>query len=560
VKRLPRRLPFILGFLMLFVVAGVAARARFKPKPTPPPRLTSRRRGDVTIKVSDNGVVEPLTKVEVKSKVGGRVQQLLAEEGQLVKAGQLLAIIDPTELRSQADQTRAQYDAAQARLAQASTEAGYQTSSTSVEITSAQRGVEAARARLEIARRHARTQPELTRSAIEQARATLEQAKANLRMVKNSTQPQNMEQAKADYDRAVAQATTAGKQKERYEKLLAQGYISASQADQARADADVAEATRRAAEIRLRTMQQSQFPTEVFEAQTRVQQAEAALNRALADRVQLQLRQDDIRAAEAAYQQAQEQLHQARLGRARDTMRGQEIVAAQAQVRQISNQLAEMMVRLNDTRIVAPMSGIVTKRYLEPGEMVMSAIASFGSGNPIFQIANLDRMRIRVNINEVDVAKVRVRAPVEIRTDAERGRIYNGVVEAVAPASTATGQEAQQGNGGGGGGGQLVKFAVKITVTAPGATLRPGMTAAVDIISARAKNVVRVPLEALPDTLSSTNVTVKRGKTDVKAPVKIGLRSTNFAEVISGLQPGDKVLPAKYQGPRRKEFRMEMGP
>ena len=53
------------------------------------------------IKVTETGTIEPLKKVEIKSKVAGRITRLLVDEGSRVNAGQVLAEIDPTEINSQ---------------------------------------------------------------------------------------------------------------------------------------------------------------------------------------------------------------------------------------------------------------------------------------------------------------------------------------------------------------------------------------------------------------------------------------------------------------------------
>src|SRR5262245_10766363 len=65
-----------------------------------PDRAEVVTRGDVEVKVTETGTIEPLTKVEVKSKVGGRLARLTVQEGAVVTAGQLLAEIEPTEINS----------------------------------------------------------------------------------------------------------------------------------------------------------------------------------------------------------------------------------------------------------------------------------------------------------------------------------------------------------------------------------------------------------------------------------------------------------------------------
>src|ERR1041385_5228055 len=88
-------------------------------------------RGDVDIKVTETGAIEPLRKVEIKSKVAGRITRMLVDAGSRVALGQVLVNIDPTEINSQGAQIQAQLDGATARLKQAEKGAAYQRIQTS---------------------------------------------------------------------------------------------------------------------------------------------------------------------------------------------------------------------------------------------------------------------------------------------------------------------------------------------------------------------------------------------------------------------------------------------
>src|SRR5205085_3654961 len=92
------------------------------------------QRGDVEIKVTETGTIEPLHKVEVKSKVGGRVSKLLVDAGARVRTGQILATIDPQEINSEVAALRAQLAGAQARLASALKNTTFQQAQTSASI------------------------------------------------------------------------------------------------------------------------------------------------------------------------------------------------------------------------------------------------------------------------------------------------------------------------------------------------------------------------------------------------------------------------------------------
>src|SRR5437870_2239221 len=131
-----------------------------------PARFETAAPGLVEVKVTETGMIEPLSKVEVKSKVGGRIARLLVQEGSRVKAGELLGEIEPTEINSQVEQTRAQVDGSRARLEQAKRGVRYQVAQTQAGRRQAEEALHAAEARLQVSQEECRAQPELTASAV----------------------------------------------------------------------------------------------------------------------------------------------------------------------------------------------------------------------------------------------------------------------------------------------------------------------------------------------------------------------------------------------------------
>src|SRR5687768_16971491 len=114
-----------LPLIVLIPAAYFGARAYLKPKPKTE-RSETVTRGDVEIKVVETGTIEPLRKVEVKSKAGGRVLKLHVDEGAVVQKGQILATTDAEEVNSQVAALRAQLIGARARLEAARKGATYQ--------------------------------------------------------------------------------------------------------------------------------------------------------------------------------------------------------------------------------------------------------------------------------------------------------------------------------------------------------------------------------------------------------------------------------------------------
>ena len=104
------------GVVVLLVLALVAFGALRKPKPIPPERIGTVERGDIARSVVARGRIEPLSRVEVKSKANGIIQALLVEEGDPVKEGQVLAELDKADLQAQVRQAQAVLAGGEANL------------------------------------------------------------------------------------------------------------------------------------------------------------------------------------------------------------------------------------------------------------------------------------------------------------------------------------------------------------------------------------------------------------------------------------------------------------
>ena len=108
--------------IVLFVIAaGFGFWWWRKTKTATPAKFAIVQRETLTLAVREVGTIEPLVKVAVKSKVAGRIMAIRVQEGDFVRKGQVIAIIDPTELERQVNQVKAELAAAEARWRQALT-------------------------------------------------------------------------------------------------------------------------------------------------------------------------------------------------------------------------------------------------------------------------------------------------------------------------------------------------------------------------------------------------------------------------------------------------------
>jgi HlyD family secretion protein len=514
-----------------------------------PARTETVTQGDVTVEVVESGSIEPLKTVEVKSKVAGRISKLYVQEGSRVRAGQLLAEIDPTEVNAQVAQFRAQLAGAQARLEQARKGAVYQKDQTAASIRQTREAFLAAQAQLKAAEAESRSQPSLYQSDVAQAEANLRAAQESYNLLKNSTQPQDRVQAQADYEDARENADVAQKNLDRQQTLLKKGFISQQSVDALRGQLATAKSRLEQAKKRLDLLD-GQQQAQLREAQSQVAQSQAALNRAKAGESQIAIKRQQLASARAAVEQSRAQWVAAQSGTQQDLIRRDAVTEAQADVTQIQNELNENLVHLHDTRLFSEVNGVVTRRYIEEGELITSGTSAFSSGTPVLQVADLSHMLVKMSVNEVDVNRIQPGQLVDIRVDGVKNHPFSGHVRKVAPASVDPSQQQNNNNG-------VIRFAVEVLIDHPDDRLKPGMSAKCHIIIARRRDVLRLPEDSVKGEGSKASVEIKGPLRDGKQtfePRKIvaGLRGDSFIEIVSGLKKGDHVKPGVFNGPPRK--------
>jgi HlyD family secretion protein len=561
------------------ITAGVISAQRALKPPPKLQRSETVQRGDVEIKVVETGSIEPLRKIDVKSKVGGRISKLMVDAGSIVQQGQVIATIDPQEIDSQVDALRAQLAGSQARVESARKGVTYQVSQTATGIDQFEHNLAVAAARLHQAETEAKVQPRLTRQSIAAAQGSVDSAKAQVQALTDSlnlmtatTHPQAVVSAQSAYDTATAQEANTAANLKRQKNLFARGFVSQQALDTAQTDFDVAAAHTREVKERLdrikqtNALEEQNLRSQIASAQSQVRQAQANLEQA-AMAVTPEMKQRDLESARAAYAQAKAQLNAARAGKTQDLMRVDDVTAAQAAVRQLQNQLDQYLIQQHDTTIRATRSGMITKRYVEQGELVTSAIGSFSQGTAIFQLADLATMLIKININEVDIDKVKIDMPAEVTVDAAKGVTFRGHVRKVSPSSQDSGAAGSAGAGGGGS-QTVIRFPVEVQLDVTDRRLKPGMSARCFIICSRRKNVLRIPTNCLTGKGATGSVrvvtsTIKDGKpfeTEATRQVEVGVRGDDFVEITAGLKEGEKIRPNPYTGPPIPNMNFRNGP
>lgn len=177
---------------------------------------------------------------------------------------------------------------------------------------------------------------------------------------------------------------------------------------------------------------------------------------------------------------------------------------------------------MENTVLRSPVSGMVTARNYDPGDMTSSLpVLTVGQLSPV--------VKVLINVSENDLSKVSNGMPVEISFDAYPGETFSGKVYRVYP----TVDEATR------------TFGVEIRIPNPGEKLKPGMFARVDIDFGSAENVV-VPDRAVVKQTGSGNkyVYVLHGNKVSYNKVELGQRLGSSYELLSGVENGDTVVIA----------------
>ncbi|MEZ4280996.1 MAG: efflux RND transporter periplasmic adaptor subunit [Myxococcota bacterium] len=199
-----------------------------------------------------------------------------------------------------------------------------------------------------------------------------------------------------------------------------------------------------------------------------------------------------------------------------------ELGAARASLRAAQSELEK-------TTIVAPFDGIIAEVNVEVGEWVTPSPPLLTSP-PVIDLIDPTSIYISAPMDEVDAGAVRPGLPVEVTVDSRPGETFAGRVARVAPYVLDT--EAQN---------RTLEIEVALDDPAVSRTLLPGTSADAEVVLEAREDVLRVPTSAL---LRSEKVLVLEDGRLVERVIELGLRNWQYAEVRSGLEPGEPVVVA----------------
>ncbi|MFQ6617640.1 MAG: efflux RND transporter periplasmic adaptor subunit, partial [Fidelibacterota bacterium] len=261
-----------------------------------------------------------------------------------------------------------------------------------------------------------------------------------------------------------------------------------------------------------------------------------------------------------------------------------ELVKAKSQLIRATTTLSLMEEKLKDTVVRSPMEGIILKKNVEEGQIISSGISSYTGGTLLAVVADINKVNIKADVDEVDIGKIRRGQKAKVVPDAFPDDVFYGQVIRVSPQA-----KIEQ---------NVTTFEVTVEVENRYGKLKSGMNATVDITIADKKDVLLLPNEAIRDfrdlpgdqlmALRSEISSVSRkkdaeltgrkdrivrgkiadmhktrreraqlkGKLDERRikfvlvkdengfsyrPIEAGISNFDFTEILSGLEEGDEV-------------------
>lgn len=280
---------------------------------------------------------------------------------------------------------------------------------------------------------------------------------------------------------------------------------------------------------------------------------QAALEAALAE---LGSAQANLAQAKADFERAKTNraagiLSQADFERARTAMETATAAAESTRRRseQARAQNAQSRVGLAHTTLLAPMDGTVTARRIELGETAVPGLQN-QPGTILLTISDMSRIEAEMEVDEASIPSVKVGQKATVRIDAYPNRTFDGEVTEVggSPMLKANLNEA-------------IKFKVKVRITDPPLSIRPGLSAQADIFTGSRSKVLAVPIQSLV----TREVKLKEGEARVGAPkdeegvylldrgkarfvaIRTGLLGDLDVEVLEGLSGGETVLTGPFK-------------
>jgi len=270
-----------------------------------------------------------------------------------------------------------------------------------------------------------------------------------------------------------------------------------------------------------RTEELRQAEEAVRSAESRFENAKLQRERmeALYQRQVISKRELDV--ADMEYTVAQAQLASSRehLKLLREGARHEVRESAQARLKETEAMLAQERIRLQHTKIVAPFSGEISRRYMDAG-----ALAS--SSTPIVNLIHTETLKVVAHILEKDIPLLKTGMKARIMAESFPGKVFEGRIARISSAlepATRT-------------------LHAEIEIPNAGRMLKPSMFATIELVLSQKPQAVVIPQHAVIEDRGSKIVYVIQGNQASRRTIVTGIEQTPYVEVLQGVSEGDQVV------------------
>ena len=440
-------------------------------------------RGAIRLAVASTGRLVANLEVDIKCKASGEVIKLPFDISDFAKKGQLLVELDPIDEERRVKLGEADLAATVAKHEQA-------------------------KQSLVVAEHDLVTAAEDAAVALKSAQAKAEQSKQNL-SVAEQTLVTSRERAEAALASSKVKAKDATDKAVRMQTLFEKKLAS-------KEDSDTAGTADAAAKL------------ELANAQAAIRELDTA-------RLALEVKRQDVILADAMVETARITIKKLETAKLALEVKRQDVALAAAQVESNRIDLTLVQRNLDNTKVMAPMDGVVSARTVQIGQIISSAISNVGGGTTVLTLADLSSIYVLATVDESDIGGVKEGQTVQVTADAFPGKRFPGKVVRIA----AKGVNASN----------VVTFEVKIEVLGKNkGLLKPEMTANVEILIEEKENALLVPSEAVTrKQRERIAMVVGPNGTAQERVVEVGIQDGTRVEITKGLSEGETVQVRKNE-------------
>ena len=190
-----------------------------------------------------------------------------------------------------------------------------------------------------------------------------------------------------------------------------------------------------------------------------------------------------------------------------------------AELRKAKENLEFARKQYKEIPIVAPLSGIISQRYVDLGDMI-------NAKTKIYEIQSNKGFRIKIPISELDIKKVKVGQHAELHVDACPDKIFSSTITRIYPTI-----DTKTRNG-----------IIELKFNNPDINIHAGMFARAVFTTQVLKNVVSIPTSAIIERPNKKTCFVIEKNTAKEKDIMTGFEANNYTEILSGLSVGEKIV------------------